>query len=87
MQAFCERYPDTKYIVVVNEPPPHTRLSFMNGHRRRRRSGYDWIVNSFKWAREFCPDATLILNDYNNIEYESDHDHFVRDREGGAIRN
>ncbi|WP_437764472.1 endo-1,4-beta-xylanase [Sorangium sp. So ce281] len=77
MQAFCERYPDTKYIVVVNEPPPHTVPPFMNAIGGGGESGYDWIVNSFKWAREFCPDATLILNDYNNIEYESDHNHFV----------
>jgi endo-1,4-beta-xylanase len=26
-------------------------------------TGYDWIVNAFKWAREFCPNAILLLND------------------------
>ncbi|WP_437600730.1 endo-1,4-beta-xylanase [Sorangium sp. So ce590] len=41
-------------------------------------SGWDWIVNSFKWAREYCPRAVLILNDYNNIEYENDHNNFMR---------
>ncbi|WP_437893349.1 endo-1,4-beta-xylanase [Sorangium sp. So ce124] len=77
MQAFCQRYPETKYIVVVNEPPPHTTPSFKNAIGGDGESGVDWIVNSFKWAREFCPDATLILNDYNIIEYQSDHDRFV----------
>ncbi|WP_437937344.1 endo-1,4-beta-xylanase [Sorangium sp. So ce341] len=78
MKAFCERYPDTKYIDVVNEPPPHTTPSYKNGIGGDGASGWDWIVNSFKWAREFCPDAVLILNDYNNIEYENDHNNFMR---------
>ncbi|XXT14564.1 endo-1,4-beta-xylanase [Sorangium sp. So ce429] len=78
MKAFCERYPDTKYIDVVNEPPPHTTPSYKNGIGGDGASGWDWIVNSFKWAREFCPDAVLILNDYNNIEYPNDHNNFMR---------
>ncbi|WP_437292593.1 endo-1,4-beta-xylanase [Sorangium sp. So ce426] len=78
MRSFCTRYPDTKYIDVVNEPPPHTTPSYKNGIGGDGASGYDWIVNSFKWAREFCPNAKLILNDYNNIEYEGDHQNFMR---------
>ncbi|KYF82802.1 endoglucanase [Sorangium cellulosum] len=78
MKQFCERYPDTKYIDVVNEPPPHTTPSYKNGIGGDGASGWDWIVNSFKWAREFCPGAVLILNDYNNIEYENDHNNFMR---------
>ncbi|WP_437580959.1 endo-1,4-beta-xylanase [Sorangium sp. So ce887] len=77
MQAFCERYPDTDSIIVVNEPPPHTTPVFKNAIGGDGESGHDWIVNSFKWAREFCPGSTLILNDYNNIEYESEHKRFV----------
>ncbi|WP_437691433.1 endo-1,4-beta-xylanase [Sorangium sp. So ce176] len=78
MKSFCERYPATKYIDVVNEPPPHTTPSYKNGIGGDGASGWDWIVNSFKWAREFCPNAVLILNDYNNIEYENDHNNFMR---------
>ncbi|WP_437617850.1 endo-1,4-beta-xylanase [Sorangium sp. So ce1151] len=78
MKSFCERYPDTKYIDVVNEPPPHTTPSYKNGIGGDGASGWDWIVNSFKWAREFCPRAVLILNDYNNIEYPNDHNNFMR---------
>ncbi|WP_437475767.1 endo-1,4-beta-xylanase [Sorangium sp. So ce1014] len=78
MKSFCERYPKTKYIDVVNEPPPHTTPSYKNGIGGDGASGWDWIVNSFKWAREFCPNAVLILNDYNNIEYQNDHNNFMR---------
>ncbi|WP_437307174.1 endo-1,4-beta-xylanase [Sorangium sp. So ce388] len=77
MQAFCARYPDTRNIIVVNEPPPHTTPTFKNAIGGDGESGHDWIVNSFTWAREFCPDATLILNDYSNIEYETEHNRFV----------
>jgi endo-1,4-beta-xylanase len=77
MQAFCGRYPDTKLIDVVNEPPPHTTPSYANGIGGSGASGYDWIVNAFKWARAACPNAILVLNDYNNIEYSADNSHFI----------
>jgi endo-1,4-beta-xylanase len=77
MHAFCERYPDTKLIDVVNEPPPHTTPKYIDGMGGAGQSGYDWIVNAFKWAREACPNAILILNDYNTIEYQNDNAHFI----------
>jgi endo-1,4-beta-xylanase len=77
MQNLCTRYPNVKLIDVVNEPPPHTTPPYSNLIGGAGTSGYDWIVNAFKWARAACPNATLILNDYNNIEYQTDHDHFI----------
>ena len=77
MKAFCDRYPNTKLIDVVNEPPPHTTPAYINGMGGTGTSGYDWIVNAFKWARAACPNAILILNDYNNIEYSTDNAHFI----------
>jgi endo-1,4-beta-xylanase len=77
MQAFCERYPKTRIIDVVNEPPPHTTPVYKDGMGGDGSSGYDWIVNAFKWAREFCPDAILLLNDYNNLEYSGDTSHTI----------
>jgi endo-1,4-beta-xylanase len=72
MTAFCQRYPNTKLIDVVNEPPPHTTPSYINGIGGTGASGYDWIANAFKWARAACPNAILILNDFNNIELAGD---------------
>ncbi len=77
MSTLCARYPNVKLIDVVNEPPPHTTPAYSNLIGGAGSSGYDWIVNAFKWARTACPNATLILNDYNTIEYQSDQDHFV----------
>ena len=77
MKAFCDRYPDTKLIDVVNEPPPHTTPAYIDGMGGSGASGWDWIVNAFKWARAACPNAILILNDYNNIEYSNDNSHTI----------
>jgi endo-1,4-beta-xylanase len=72
MKAFCDRYPKTRLIDVVNEPPPHTTPPYVNAIGGGSRTTWDWIANSFKWAREACPNAILILNDYDNAEYASD---------------
>jgi len=77
MKAFCDRYPETKLIDVVNEPPPHTTPAYIDGMGGAGTTGYDWIVNAFKWARDACPNAILILNDYNTIEYGNDNSHFI----------
>jgi endo-1,4-beta-xylanase len=77
IRLFCERYPDVEMIDVVNEPPPHTTPVYMAALGGAGESGYDWIVQSFKWARQYCPKATLILNDYNNIEYGADNTRFI----------
>jgi endo-1,4-beta-xylanase len=72
MKAFCERYPNTRLIDVVNEPPPHTTPTYTNAIGGGTNTTWDWVANSFTWAREACPGAVLILNDYNNIESDTD---------------
>jgi endo-1,4-beta-xylanase len=76
MKTFCDRYPKTRLIDVVNEPLHYTPR-YANGLRGEIGATWDWIVNSFKWAREACPNAVLILNDYNIIEYSSDHSKLI----------
>jgi endo-1,4-beta-xylanase len=77
MKAFCERYPDTRMIDVVNEPPPHTTPSYVEGLGGAGVSGWDWIVNAFTWARAACPNAILILNDYGIVEDCADNAHII----------
>ena len=77
MTEFCKRYPNTRIIDVVNEPPPHTTPKYINAIGGTGSSGWDWIANAFKWAHEACPNAILVLNDYNNIEYASDLQHSI----------
>ena len=77
IREFCARYPDVALIDVVNEPPPHTTPPYISALGGAGSSGYDWIVQAFRWARQYCPNAMLILNDYNNIEYSSDNDNTI----------
>ncbi|HEY6724751.1 MAG TPA: endo-1,4-beta-xylanase, partial [Polyangiaceae bacterium] len=77
MQEFCARYPNTPLIDVVNEPPPHTTPAYANSIGGGTNGNWQWIVNAFNWAREACPDSILILNDYNNIEWADQNQHFI----------
>jgi len=77
IRLFCERYPDTRLIDVVNEPPPHTTPVYVAALGGAGSSGYDWIAQAFKWAHQYCPNAILILNDYNNIEYANDNNRTI----------
>jgi len=77
IQSFCSRYPNTKLIDVVNEPPPHTTPSYANAIGGGTDGNWQWITNAFTWARQYCPGAILILNDYNNIEWSPDNAHFI----------
>lgn len=77
MTQFCKRYPNTKLIDVVNEPPPHTTPSYANNIGGGTNGTWAWIANAFKWAREACPNAVLILNDFNNLEWDTDSKHFI----------
>lgn len=77
MNQFCKRYPDVAIIDVVNEPPPHTTPSYANAIGGGTNGNWAWITNAFKWAREACPKAILVLNDYNNLEWDTDNKHFI----------
>jgi endo-1,4-beta-xylanase len=77
MQGFCSRYPNTRLIDVVNEPPPHTEPSYADAIGGGTNGDWRWIANAFTWAREACPNAVLILNDYNNIEFGNQNQDFI----------
>ncbi len=77
MNTFCQRYPNTALIDVVNEPPPHTNPSYADAIGGGSYDTWQWITNAFVWAREACPEAILLLNDFNNIEWSTDHRDFL----------
>ncbi len=64
MRLFAERYPDVEFIDVVNEAQ-HFPPSYKNALGGDGETGWDWIIWSFEQAREFFPNATLLINDYN----------------------
>jgi endo-1,4-beta-xylanase len=77
IKSFCTRYPNTKIIDVVNEPPPHTTPNYTAALGAGEGGSYPWIVKAFKLARKYCGNAILVLNDYNNIEYADQEQHFI----------
>lgn len=70
IRSYCERYPDTDYIDVVNEPL-HAVPSYAEALGGAGSTGWDWVVWSFEKAREYCPNANLVLNDYNILRNDS----------------
>jgi GH35 family endo-1,4-beta-xylanase len=68
IRDFCNRYPDVDMIDVVNEATPgHAPAGYA-----RSAFGENWIIRSFQLARQYCPKATLILNDYNVLSWNTD---------------
>ncbi len=76
IQEFCERYPDVAQIDVVNEPFFNS-APYRGGMGGAGESGYDWVIQAFEWADEYCPNAILIINEFNIVEWEDDHNFFV----------
>jgi endo-1,4-beta-xylanase len=66
IKAFAERYPDTDFIDVVNEPL-HAVPAYFEAIGGAGLTGWDWVVWTFEKARHYCPNAKLFLNDYNII--------------------
>jgi GH35 family endo-1,4-beta-xylanase len=68
IRDFCARYPRTAMIDVVNEATPgHQPAAYA-----QRAFGNNWIIRSFQLARQYCPNAILILNDYNVLSWDTD---------------
>ncbi|MCF7802958.1 MAG: endo-1,4-beta-xylanase [Candidatus Marinimicrobia bacterium] len=64
IQMTAERYPETDLIDVVNEPL-HAPPSYKEAIGGDGETGWDWAIWGFEKAREYYPDAKLLINDYN----------------------
>jgi len=71
--AIAARYPEIDQIDVVNEPihqQPRLPASggyiqALGGDNGLYGTGWDWVIKSFEMAREFFPNAQLLINDYS----------------------
>jgi len=70
IKSYCERYPETDFIDVVNEPL-HAKPAFAQALGGNGATGWDWVIWSFEKARQYCPNAKLLLNDYSIINDNS----------------
>jgi GH35 family endo-1,4-beta-xylanase len=71
LRLYCERYPDTDLIDVVNEPD-HATPPWADALGGSGTTGHDWVIWAFEKARRYCPNSTLILNDYNVLRWDTD---------------
>lgn len=70
-----KRYPNMDMIDVVNEALPNhnppdgknNRANYKAALGGDGETGWDWVIKSFELARQYIPNATLILNDYGII--------------------
>jgi endo-1,4-beta-xylanase len=62
--AIAARYPDIDQIDVVNEPL-HAPPSYKAALGGDGATGWDWIITAFTMARQYFPNAKLLINDYS----------------------
>ena len=75
MDEAKKHFPDLEMIDVVNEAvenhqeDSHYMKEALGGSGI---TGYDWIIRSFEMVRERWPNAILIYNDYNVLQWDTD---------------
>ncbi|MEQ9306806.1 MAG: endo-1,4-beta-xylanase, partial [Marinoscillum sp.] len=70
MDAVADRYPDIDYLEVINEPINDPPNGAGNGDYYlalggRGTSGFEWLLNGYRMARERFPNTKLVINEYN----------------------
>jgi endo-1,4-beta-xylanase len=80
----ANRYPDIDFVEVVNEAlhdPPNTPGSgggnYIEALGGAGTTGWDWVINSFELARQYFPNAELLINDYNIVNSTSNTDSYL----------
>jgi endo-1,4-beta-xylanase len=67
-----ERYPEMDFVDVVNEPlPGHAPAGYRNAIGGAGATGWDWVIWSFEKARQYLPNAKLLVNEYNLLNSDS----------------
>jgi GH35 family endo-1,4-beta-xylanase len=85
--AVAERYPKIEWLQVVNEPlhdPPDCTPPFNQGAACNQsgnyaralggsgETGWDWILNAFRLAKQYFPNTKLMINDYSITNNDAD---------------
>jgi endo-1,4-beta-xylanase len=77
--AVADRYPDLDYVEVVNEPlhdppnqPGNGGGNYIEALGGSGDTGWDWVLNAFRLARDYFSDAKLMINEYSVENSSSD---------------
>ncbi|MHA6530575.1 endo-1,4-beta-xylanase [Paenibacillus sp. BAC0078] len=76
IQAAGQRYGNSAYVDVVNEPL-HAKPSYRNAIGGDGSTGWDWVIWSFQQARQAFPNSKLLINEYGIINDPSLTDRYV----------
>jgi endo-1,4-beta-xylanase len=68
--AFAARYPDTELIDVVNEAL-RSPASYREALGGAGATGWDWVIWTFEKARQYFPNAKLLINDHSILLSDS----------------
>ena len=84
-QAIANRYPDIDFVEVVNEAlhdPPDSPGSgggnYINALGGSGATGWDWVLEAFRLARLYFPNAQLLINDYNIVNSTSSTNQYLQ---------
>ncbi len=78
IQNVGQRYPSMAMVDVVNEPF-HAPPVYANALGGVGASGYDWVITSFRMARQYSfPGVKLILNEYNVLHSNTVTTNYIR---------
>ncbi|MBN1302570.1 MAG: endo-1,4-beta-xylanase [Melioribacteraceae bacterium] len=86
-EAVAQRYPEIDFLEVVNEPlPGHNPPDGTSGRANYKEAlggdgttGWDWVINAFKMAREIFPAETkLMINDFNIISSSTSTSNYLK---------
>lgn len=84
------RYKDIDYIDVVNEPLHNApngmvpwgttvkNIDYAKSLGGAGKTGWDWIITSFRMARKYFPNSKLILNEYGVINSSSTTQDYIK---------
>jgi len=76
ISQYGQRYPDTQFIDVVNEPI-HDPPGYKKALGGDGSTGWDWVIWAFSTARQYCPHSKLLLNEYNILAGGKDLEQFM----------
>jgi len=72
--AVAARYPDIDFVEVVNEPlhdPPNQAGNgggnYCDALGGSGKTGWDWVLKAFRYARNSFPETRLAINEYNIV--------------------
>jgi endo-1,4-beta-xylanase len=87
IDSVCTRYPNLSFIDVVNEPfntpPPYLKALGGTG-----KTGWDWVITAFQWARQYSsPGVKLLVNEYNILQDNSITAKYIRLIDTLKVRN